>query len=222
MRKKSQSKEYFAGLSDPQFLVLHVAANYRLRKSSAGWWADGYREDRHRRIHSPATIKSLLKRELLNGNARGKKNALEGWDGTSTNVPPIPLLWASEKGRRVLEEFDERMGVVFDRENYRLVEVANGGKRRHLDTEPQPAWANDPAGCDVETYFPSRQVIERAKSLGIRSDEPRVKRACVLQELYVDAIFRRAAAERAGVSTEAIDRHLDEIREEEERLWEDG
>ena len=49
--------------------MLYVAANYNLRRSSMGWWADGHVfPDGVVRIHLPATIKSLLKLGLLVGN----------------------------------------------------------------------------------------------------------------------------------------------------------
>src|SRR5690242_19183906 len=92
-------------LSYAQLLTLNAAAHYELRRCSMGWWADGHqwREGEAVKIHSPATVKSLLKMGLLDGNPRGRKIAVEGLDGKSPMKSPIPRLWASEKGRKVLE-----------------------------------------------------------------------------------------------------------------------
>jgi hypothetical protein len=98
-------------------------ANYKLRRSSMGWWADGHVfADGATKIHSPATVKSLLKKGLLEGNTRGENIALGGWDGKSTMEPPIPKVWASAKGQALLDEITSDTGIVFDRENYQLVE----------------------------------------------------------------------------------------------------
>jgi hypothetical protein len=96
---QSDSEQFPRSISWLQLLALHVAANYKLRRSRMGWWADGHvRPDGIVRIHSPATIKSLVKKGLLEGNSRGEKMALEDWDGISTMEPPIPMLWTSAKG----------------------------------------------------------------------------------------------------------------------------
>ena len=85
MKVHAQSKKLPARLSYAQLLALHVAANYKLRRSSMGWWAEGHHWGEHDgvRNHSPATIKSLVKMGLLDGNTRGVKIALEGLDGKS-------------------------------------------------------------------------------------------------------------------------------------------
>jgi hypothetical protein len=39
---QKESNEYPKSISNQQLLVLHVAANYKLRRSSMGWWAEGH------------------------------------------------------------------------------------------------------------------------------------------------------------------------------------
>jgi hypothetical protein len=64
----------------------HVAAIYTLRRSSMGWWPDGHLFPNGAvAIHPPATIKSLLKKGLLEGNPRGEAMALGYWDGKINN-----------------------------------------------------------------------------------------------------------------------------------------
>ena len=74
---KRWSDWYHGDISYPQLLVSHVATNYKLRPSGSGWWADGCKwPDNCVKTHSPSTIKSLLKRGLLEGNSRGEKVAV--------------------------------------------------------------------------------------------------------------------------------------------------
>ncbi len=104
---------------------------------------------------------------LLDGNDRGKKIAREGWDGKSTMEAPIPKLWTSEKGQRLLEDFTEGSGWVFDKANYRLVQsaagvVVSGINLGFFDTEREAALAYDRAaililGDAAETNYPPEE-----------------------------------------------------------------
>jgi hypothetical protein len=129
------------GISWQQLFVLHVAANYKLRRSSMGWWAD--RADGLAGIHSPATVKSLLKKGLLEGNARGENIASGGWDGKSTMEPPIPELWTSAKGKKLIDKITSETGILFDRESYHLVEPG---------THDEPASEKQPSCMIVQLY----------------------------------------------------------------------
>jgi hypothetical protein len=133
---KTDSDDLPRTISWQQLFVLHVAANYKLRRDSMGWWADRHEDDDGPlRVHSPATVKSLLKKGLLEGNARGENIALGGLDGKSTMKPPIPKLWTSAKGNKLLDEVTSDTGIMFDRKNYRLVEPgrADGIKLENFD-----------------------------------------------------------------------------------------
>jgi len=166
---QTDSDEFPRSISWQQLFVLHVAANYQLRNSSAGWWADGHVwADGVYRIHSPATVKSLLKKGLLEGNARGESIALGDWDGKSTMEPPIPKVWTSAKGKKLLDKITSETGIVFDRENYQLVEPgtddepADGIVLGYFDTRREAALAYDRSavliyGDDAETNFPPEE-----------------------------------------------------------------
>ncbi len=110
---QTDSDDFPRSISWQQLFVLHVATNYELRRSSTGWWADGHvSADGVGRVHRPATVKSLLKKGLLEGNARGENIALGGWDGKSTMEPPIPQVWASAKGRKLLEPISKSLTAI--------------------------------------------------------------------------------------------------------------
>jgi hypothetical protein len=84
---RADSGDFPRSLSRQQLLVLYVAANYNLRRSRMGWWADGHVfPDGVVKIHSPATIKSLLKLGFLEGNVGGEALGLGSLAG-SKNLP---------------------------------------------------------------------------------------------------------------------------------------
>ena len=67
------TNEYPECLSYLQLCALHVAAHYKLRRNSMGWFADGYvRADGAVIMHSPDTIRLLLKLRLLEGTLAAK------------------------------------------------------------------------------------------------------------------------------------------------------
>src|SRR5262249_37872143 len=132
---QSDSDDFPRSLSWNQRSVLYVAAIYKLHHSSMGWWVDRYEcvYGLHR-VHS-ATVKSLLKRGLLEGNARGENIALGGWDGKSTMEPPI--LWTSAKGKKLLDKITRglasysRILIVSEKEHYRIIAQSLIGSSRH-------------------------------------------------------------------------------------------
>ena len=120
------STEYITNILDQQLLVLHIAANYKLRRKKMGWWAVGYEcPDQYARTHSPFVIKSLLKHGLLEGNSRGEKAGLRNWYQASTQTP---MLWISAKGRTLLDEIAIKTGLVFDEDQ--LIEL---GQKEETD-----------------------------------------------------------------------------------------
>ena len=163
---KRWSDWYHRDISYPHLLVLHVAANYKLRPSGSGWWADGCNwPDNFVKTHPPSTIKSLLKRDLLEGNSRGEKVAVGDLNKRSTKERP--LLWSSAKGRALLDKITIETGLVFDKVNYQLVEPGqreetDGLELGHFDSEREADLACDRAailleGDDVPTHFPPEE-----------------------------------------------------------------
>jgi hypothetical protein len=91
------------------------------------------------------------KKGLLEGNARGENIALGGWDGKSTMEPLIPKVWTSAMGQKLLDKITRETGIVFDRENYQLVEPRTHDEPAgivvlgHFDTKREAALAHDRA-----------------------------------------------------------------------------
>ena len=82
-------------LSGAQLYALDLASRYKLQRSSLGWWAvasDGSALSDPVEILSPATIRSLWRLGLLDGNA--------------DPLPPVdkPSLWANERARKLLAQ----------------------------------------------------------------------------------------------------------------------
>jgi hypothetical protein len=95
MKDQNESTDYILGISDRQLLVLHVAANYKLRRTHMGWRAVGYAcPGKYIGTYSPFAIKPLLKRGLLEGNSSGEKAGLRSWYTASAET--TPLLWTSD------------------------------------------------------------------------------------------------------------------------------
>jgi hypothetical protein len=114
-------------------------------------------------------VKSLVKKRLLDGNPRGEAIALEGWDGKSAMEPPVPMMWTSEKGRRLLDKIEKETGLFFDKENYELIapgteeaDEQDGLNVGYFATEREAALAYNRAvillyGEDAETSFPAEE-----------------------------------------------------------------
>jgi hypothetical protein len=97
MKDQNESTDYIQGISDRQLLVLHVAANYKLRRTRIGWRAVGCAcPGKYIGTYSPFAIKPLLKGGLLEGNSSGEKSGLRSWYTASAGTPE---LWTSAKGR---------------------------------------------------------------------------------------------------------------------------
>ena len=144
------TNEYPECLSYLQLCALHVAAHYKLRRNSMGWFADGYvRADGAVIMHSPDTIRSLLKLRLLEGNACGENIASGAWVGNPTMDPPVPMLWTNAMGKRLLDEITTETGLIFDKENCELVNTKPGATSAlvlgNFSTEREAALARDRA-----------------------------------------------------------------------------
>jgi len=89
------------------------------------------------------------------------------WEFTMGNQSiPYPMLWTSAKGRRLLDKITEETGLVFDKENYELIEPqtdkVDGVVLGQFATEREAALAYDRAalliyGDDEETNFPPEE-----------------------------------------------------------------
>ena len=106
-------KSKWPKLSDAQITVLEVGAIHRLSRSSMGWSV--HDERKVARIYSPATVKSLWKRGLIDANfddARGfgpchELRDVQNLDGTRhAHSPEVHMLsvWTNERGKDVLEQ----------------------------------------------------------------------------------------------------------------------
>jgi len=166
---QTDSDEFPRSISRQQLFVLYAAANYQLRPSQLGWCADRPGAYLDWIDHSQVTVRCLLKKGLLEGNARGENLVLEGWDGKSMVEPPIPKLWTSAKGKKLLDKITSETGIVFDRESYQLVKFetdppADGIclQLGNVDTPREFMLAYDRAavlidGDDAETNFPPEE-----------------------------------------------------------------
>jgi hypothetical protein len=156
MNDQNESTDYIQGISDRQLLVLHVAANYKLRRTRIGWWAVGYAcPGKYIGTYPPFVIKPLLKRGLLEGNSSGEKAGLRSWYTASAGTP---LLWTSAKGRALLTKIGIETGLVFDEVKYQLIEP---GRKEETD------------GIDLENCYSERKptaAYDRAISL-LNEDE---------------------------------------------------
>jgi hypothetical protein len=103
-----------------------------------GWWADGYVWPDSVGVHHHSTIRSLVKLGLLEGNALGEDLGRGALDGRSKKRA---ALWTSAKGRKLLEKITDETGLVFDRENYAVVdpraEQADHFITGHVANEPE-------------------------------------------------------------------------------------
>ena len=102
------------GLSYTKLLALHVAAYYKLRSGIGGWVADIPEPPRR---HASSTIKPLVRRDWLEGNSWGVKEAM----GDETYPHGMAKLWISGKGKTLLKEITIESGWVFDEANYEVI-----------------------------------------------------------------------------------------------------
>jgi hypothetical protein len=98
-------------LTHLQLYNLHLASHYRLRRSSMGWYPhDHPRWDLTEvmRITSPATIRSLQRRDLLDGTPDQMIQSYNFAHGS------IPELWTNERGIDLLEVIRHDTGIFYD------------------------------------------------------------------------------------------------------------
>jgi hypothetical protein len=100
-------------LSESQIEVLLKGVDHMLSRSSMGWsYDDRVRHEDGVRIHSPATIKSLWKRGLLDSNfvdprAVGRCDELDGVQNLDGEREF--LVWTSELGRKALDDIQQKL-----------------------------------------------------------------------------------------------------------------
>jgi hypothetical protein len=103
---------------------------------------------------------------FLEGNAGAEALGL-GKPGRIVE-PPVPMLWISAKGRKLIDKINEETGLFFDRENYELIEPETEEKDKdglvlgYFATEREAALAHDRAmlllyGDDADTNFPPKE-----------------------------------------------------------------
>jgi hypothetical protein len=155
MKDQNESTDYIQGISDRQLLVLHVAANYKLRRTRIGWRAVGYAcPGIYIGTYSPFAIKPLLKRGLLEGNSSGEKAGLRSWYTASAGTPE---LWTSAKGRALLTKIGIETGLEFDEVNYQLIER---GRKEETD------------GIDLENCYSERETTAAYDSaIGLHNED---------------------------------------------------
>lgn len=111
-------------LTHPQLYNLHLASHYRLRRSSMGWYPHKHpRWDLTgvMRITSPATIRSLYRKGLLDGT-RG-----DGIQSYNFAHGSIPELWTNERGIDLLEAIHHDTGIFYDVTTDTLVYLEDHG-----------------------------------------------------------------------------------------------
>jgi len=108
-------------LSDSQIEVLLKGIDHKLSRSTMGWSYDDRKSPTDGvRIHSPATIKSLWNRGLLDSNfvdPRGVGRSLEArrvqnLDGAHYTHSPegsLLMVWTSELGRKALDDIQQKL-----------------------------------------------------------------------------------------------------------------
>jgi len=106
------------GISGPQIEALVEGTHYQLPRGPMGWGCDtGVGPVQ---IHSPATIKSLWKRGLLDANFNDPRAVgpfrearhVENLDGLRYPHSPevsVLMVWTSELGRKALDDIQQKL-----------------------------------------------------------------------------------------------------------------